>query len=109
MITERSVDLQQAFMSEPLPDGSHEAVHPVEVTDLVSRVDIMGRVRGSRLSCTGALSSNGSSSTIPGGWIFRRSIVSARRPTNSIAPRGWSRCAAEGTAGSDWKATSGIP
>ena len=48
VVTVRSVDLKQAFMSEPLPDGSHEAVHPVEVTDIVNRAEIVGRVRSSR-------------------------------------------------------------
>ena len=32
----------------PLPDGNHEAIHPVEVTDVVNRAEIMGRVRSSR-------------------------------------------------------------
>ena len=48
VVLAKSVGLDQVFLSEPLPDGEHEALRPVEVTDVVNRADVMARVRGSR-------------------------------------------------------------
>ena len=48
VVDRRSVDLEDSFLSEPLPDGDHEAVRPFEVTDVVNRTEVMARVRGSR-------------------------------------------------------------
>ena len=45
---EKTVNFGSFFPSEPLPDGAHKTVDPVEVTDIINRTAIMARVRGSR-------------------------------------------------------------
>ena len=45
---EKTVTVGAFFPSEPLPQGAHKTVDPVEVTDIINRADVMARVRGSR-------------------------------------------------------------